>query len=36
VRSVDQVQPGDRLVTRLADGEIESTADDKNQPGLFE
>jgi exodeoxyribonuclease VII large subunit len=36
VRSVEQVQPGDRLVTRLADGEIESTADDKNQPGLFE
>lgn len=36
VRSVHQVQPGDRLITRLADGEIESTADDKNQPGLFE
>jgi exodeoxyribonuclease VII large subunit len=36
VRSVEQVKPGDRIVTRLADGEIESTADDKNQPGLFE
>jgi exodeoxyribonuclease VII large subunit len=36
VRSTDQVRPGDRLVTRLADGEIESTADDKNQPGLFD
>jgi exodeoxyribonuclease VII large subunit len=35
-RSVDQVRSGDRLVTRLADGEIESTAEDKNQPGLFE
>jgi exodeoxyribonuclease VII large subunit len=36
VRSVNQVQPGDRLVTRLADGEIESTTEDKHQPGLFE
>ena len=36
VRSIDQVKPGDRLVTRLADGEVESTAEDKNQPGLFE
>jgi exodeoxyribonuclease VII large subunit len=36
VRSIDQVQPGDRLITRLSDGEIESTADDKDQPGLFE
>ncbi len=36
VRSADQVQPGDRLVTRLADGKIESTAEDQNQPGLFE
>ncbi|MDQ3440136.1 MAG: exodeoxyribonuclease VII large subunit [Planctomycetota bacterium] len=36
VRSIDQVKPGDRLVTRLSDGEVESTAEDKNQPGLFE
>lgn len=36
VRSIDQVHPGDRLVTRLADGEIESSAEDKNQPSLFE
>jgi exodeoxyribonuclease VII large subunit len=36
VRSVEQVKPGDRIVTRLADGEIESSAEDANQPGLFE
>jgi exodeoxyribonuclease VII large subunit len=36
VRSIAQVQPGDRLVTRLADGEVESTAEDANQPGLFD
>ncbi len=36
IRSAEQVQPGDRLVTRLANGEIESTAEDKNQPRLFE
>lgn len=37
VRSAADVRPGDRLVTRLADGEsIESTADDLRQPKLFE
>ena len=36
VRSIDQVKPGDRLVTRLSDGEVQSTAEDANQPGLFE
>ncbi|HEV2295637.1 MAG TPA: exodeoxyribonuclease VII large subunit [Tepidisphaeraceae bacterium] len=35
VRSADQVRPGDRLITRLADGQIESTAEDPNQPSLF-
>lgn len=36
VRSAAQVKAGDKLVTRFADGQIESTADDPNQPGLFE
>lgn len=36
VRRSGQVKPGDRLVTRLADGQVESTADDPHQPGLFE
>ena len=31
-----QIRPGDKLVTRFADGEIESTAGDPRQPGLFE
>lgn len=36
VRSAGQVRPGDRLITRLADGKLESTAEDPNQPGLFQ
>jgi len=36
VRSARQIKTGDRLVTRFADGQIESTADDSNQLGLFE
>ncbi len=36
VRSSKQVQGGETLVTRLADGQIESTADDPRQPKLFE
>ncbi len=35
VRSASQVRGGDRLVIRLADGQIESTADDPRQPTLF-
>ncbi|HWE04235.1 MAG TPA: exodeoxyribonuclease VII large subunit [Tepidisphaeraceae bacterium] len=36
IRSVEQVKPGDRLQTRLADGQIESIADDPRQPRLFD
>jgi exodeoxyribonuclease VII large subunit len=36
IRSASQVKAGDKLVTRLADGQIESVTDDPNQPGLFE
>jgi exodeoxyribonuclease VII large subunit len=36
VRTTQQVKPGQRLVTRLADGEFESVAEDPNQPTLFE
>lgn len=36
VRSAMQIKAGDRLVTRFADGQIQSTADDPNQLGLFE
>jgi exodeoxyribonuclease VII large subunit len=35
VRSADQIKGGERLITRLADGSIESTADDPKQPKLF-
>jgi exodeoxyribonuclease VII large subunit len=35
VRSVKQVTGGEKLVTRLVDGTIESTADDPKQPKLF-
>lgn len=35
VRDPAQVRPGDTLVTRLADGTIESTASDPKQPSLF-
>jgi len=36
VRKAEQVKPGDRLVTRFQDGEVESIADDAKQPRLFE
>lgn len=36
VRSASQLKPGDKIVTRLADGEVESVTEDPNQPGLFE
>lgn len=36
VRSPEQVKPGDRLLTRFADGEIQSTVEDAKQPRLFE
>ncbi|HET6249233.1 MAG TPA: exodeoxyribonuclease VII large subunit [Tepidisphaeraceae bacterium] len=35
LRSSAQVKAGDRLITRFADGEVESTADDPKQPRLF-
>jgi len=35
VRSVTQVRPGDRLITRLADGSVESLAEDPHQLPLF-
>lgn len=36
LRNVKDVRAGEKLVTRLADGTIESIADDANQPRLFE
>ncbi|HEY1684419.1 MAG TPA: exodeoxyribonuclease VII large subunit [Tepidisphaeraceae bacterium] len=36
IRSVEQATPGTRLTTQLADGQIESTTMDQNQPELFE
>jgi exodeoxyribonuclease VII large subunit len=36
IRSAAEVRPGDKLLTRFADGEVESTASDRNQPGLFD
>ena len=36
LRTATDVRPGDRLVTRFADGEVESTADDPRQSKLFE
>ena len=36
LRSASDVRPGDRLLTRFADGEVESTAEDPRQPKLFE
>jgi exonuclease VII large subunit len=36
VRAVAQVKPGDRLVTRFADGTVESVAEDQQQLPLFE
>jgi exodeoxyribonuclease VII large subunit len=36
VRSAGDVKTGDKLITRLSDGQVESVVDDKNQPRLFE
>jgi exodeoxyribonuclease VII large subunit len=36
VRSAKQVTGGEKLITRTADGTIESTADDPKQPKLFD
>lgn len=36
VRSASQIKEGDRLMTRLADGAIESTVEDSKQLSLFE
>ena len=36
VRSTRQIAGGEKLLTRLSDGTIESTADDPRQPKLFE
>jgi exodeoxyribonuclease VII large subunit len=36
VKSAEDVCPGDKLLTRFADGEVESVAQDPRQPGLFE
>jgi exodeoxyribonuclease VII large subunit len=36
VRSPNDVKAGERIVTRVAEGEIESRVDDANQPRLFE
>jgi exodeoxyribonuclease VII large subunit len=36
IRSAGQVRPGDKLITRLTDGEVESVAQDPNQPSLFD
>ncbi len=35
VRSASQVKPGDRMVTRFADGQVEWTAEDSKQLPLF-
>ena len=36
IRSANDVRSGERLVTRFADGEIESTTEDPRQPRLFD
>ena len=36
LRSVSQVKPGDKLLTRFADGEVESVAQDSKQLSLFD
>jgi exodeoxyribonuclease VII large subunit len=36
LRNAAQIKPGDRLVTRFADGEVESIAEDPRQLPLFE
>jgi exodeoxyribonuclease VII large subunit len=35
LRSVAEIRPGDRMITRFADGQVEWTAEDPRQPGLF-
>ena len=36
VRSASRIKPGDRMVTRFADGQVEWTAEDSRQPSLFQ
>ena len=36
LRTAADARPGDRLVTRFADGQVESVAEDPRQPRLFE
>jgi exodeoxyribonuclease VII large subunit len=36
LRSAADVRPGDRLLTRFADGEVDSIAEDPRQPRLFD
>ena len=36
IRSATSVKPGDRLLTRFADGQVESVAEDARQLKLFE
>lgn len=36
IRSVGQIHGGEKLITRLSDGQIESVARDPKQPSLFE
>jgi exodeoxyribonuclease VII large subunit len=36
VRDSHQLKNGERIVTRVADGSVESVVDDGKQPGLFE
>jgi exodeoxyribonuclease VII large subunit len=36
LRSASQIQGGEKLITKLAEGEIESIADDPKQPKLFD
>jgi exodeoxyribonuclease VII large subunit len=36
VRSASELRPGDRIISQFAEGSVESTVDDANQPRLFE
>jgi len=36
LRAASEVRPGDRLLTRFSDGQVESVAEDPKQPKLFE
>ena len=36
IRTAAQLKPGDRILTRFADGQVESTVDDSKQLSLFE